>query len=232
MDCSRTWKQNWQGVGRCCFCSQCKMLFYYYNSCFQVASPSAPCSCPDRCRPSVCKSLLLLPSAVKCISLLCRTSKNRVTCILQGRWRPADKITAHRQKWNLLETGTVLCFLWHSSRYPKRQKLVISGPGSPLFESPRLEATVCCTGLNQKRNLFIPSALNTGKKSCSSLEGAKMQSESPFLFSLLVAFERVKLWISIAWTGHMWTSSNPTDPVPEGFFVCGGSTHRSEWKCL
>jgi hypothetical protein len=64
----------------------------------------------------------------------------------------------------------------------QRQKLVIVGPGSPAICFPRLEAVVCWAGLNQKRNLFIPSALNTNKKHCSSLEGAEMQSKLPVPF--------------------------------------------------
>lgn len=58
----------------------------------------------------------------------------------------------------------------------------------------------------------------------------KCKASSQLLFSLLVAFGSVKLWIPIAWTGHMWISSNPTNPVPKCFFVCGGNTHRSKWK--
>ena len=58
----------------------------------------------------------------------------------------------------------------------------------------------------------------------------KCKASSQLFFSLLVAFGSVKLWIPIAWTGHMWISSNPANPVPKCFFVCGGNTHRSKWK--
>ncbi len=48
------------------------------------------------------------------------------------------------------------------------------------------------------------------------------QKSSGLLYSLLVASESVKLWIPIAWTGHMWILFNPTNPVSKCFFVWGG----------
>lgn len=85
-------------------------------------------------------------------------------------------------------------------------------------------------GLRGVRVGFVCSPPSQTKVPVPRRKVLKCKASSQLLFSLLVAFGSVKLWIPIAWTGHMWISSNPTNPVPKCFFVCGGNTHRSKWK--
>lgn len=74
--------------------------------------------------------------------------------------------------------GTVL----EHQQPPKRRSLWFQSLGALRFVSTDLGPSGL-DWIKPKRNLFIPSALNTNQKHCSSLEGAEMQSKLlvPFL---------------------------------------------------
>lgn len=72
------------------------------------------------------------------------------------------------------------------------------------------------------------ASLLAQQKSPSHKGAANAKKSAGWLCSLLVAFESVKLWIPIAWTGHMWIRCKPTNPVPKCFFVCRAASHTQE----
>lgn len=116
----------------------------------------------------------------------------------------------------------------HSAhRQPPKSEVCDLEPGSTI-SFPQIRGRHTLASIKPGRNLFIPLLSTPIKSTVPLLKVLKCKASSLLLFSLLVAFESVKLWIPIAWTGHMWISSNPTNPVPKYVFVCAGSTHRSK----
>ena len=86
----------------------------------------------------------------------------------------------HNGERNLLSTAVLWC-VPGTPATSQMQKFVILEPGGAVIWVPRLEARVL-DWIKPRRNLFIPSALNTNQKPCSSLEGAEMQSKLPAPF--------------------------------------------------